>query len=121
MPSEAHAPLSRLRSAGINAVVRDEATLQLNWLWSNAIGGVKIDVPDEDYEDSLELLNLKPSERGLMICPFCKSTDLFLQPINLLSAIAMFFHVLIPMKTVKMRCRSCGKAHRVDRVDGHKT
>jgi hypothetical protein len=35
-------------------VVGTNATL--DWLYSNAVGGVKVDVADEDYERALEVL-----------------------------------------------------------------
>ena len=65
MPQDAHIAYSILRDAGIDAAIRDDRTIQMNWLWSHAIGGVKIDVPDEDYEDALELLKpVNPPEDG---------------------------------------------------------
>lgn len=69
IPSEAHGPLSLIRSAGINAVLRDEATVQVYWFYSQAIGGVRLDVPDEDHNNAQEILELVPSEPGLVFCP----------------------------------------------------
>lgn len=48
---------ARLEGSGITAYIRDENLVTLDWLYSNAVGGVKVDVMDEDYERALELLN----------------------------------------------------------------
>lgn len=46
----------RLEGSGIAAHVRDENMVTLDWLASLAVGGVKVDVADEDYEAALEVL-----------------------------------------------------------------
>ena len=46
---------ARLEGSGITAYVRDENLVTLDWLYSNAVGGVKVDVMDEDYERALEV------------------------------------------------------------------
>jgi hypothetical protein len=40
----------------ITAYIRDENLITLDWLYSNAVGGVKVDVSDEDYEPALQIL-----------------------------------------------------------------
>ncbi len=47
-PTEAHVVLSRLESSGIDAAIRDEFTVIFDWFYSNAIGGVKIEVVEDD-------------------------------------------------------------------------
>jgi hypothetical protein len=114
--SETHAPLSRLHSAGIAAVVRDEHTVQFDWFWSNAIGGVKIDVPDEDYEAASELLNLKPSEAGVILCPHCGSNDVHVRSLSVAAAIFMVLKLPIPCTLQAVDCRACRQSHMVHRV-----
>jgi hypothetical protein len=63
-PYEAHLLVSRLEASGIRAFLRDEYTVTLYWLYSNAIGGVKVDVADEDYERAMELLSLDAAGQG---------------------------------------------------------
>lgn len=55
-PMEAHLLRARLEASGITAYLRDEHTITLDWLYSNLIGGVKVDVGDEDYERAIELM-----------------------------------------------------------------
>ncbi len=57
LPMDAYLLRVRLEGSGINAYVRDENLITLDWLYANAVGGVKVEVMDEDYEQALELLN----------------------------------------------------------------
>jgi hypothetical protein len=52
---------ARLEDSGITSYVRDENLITLDWLYSNAIGGAKLDVADEDYERALELMQAPPA------------------------------------------------------------
>lgn len=61
-PIEAHMLISRLEGNGIPAFIRDEHMVSLDWLASNAIGGVKVDVGDDDYERALELIAAGPAD-----------------------------------------------------------
>jgi len=50
-PAEGQVLWSRLESSGIKAYLRDENMASLD-----AIGGIKIDVADEDYEKAMEFI-----------------------------------------------------------------
>lgn len=60
-PIDAHLLAARLIGNGIPAFLRDEHMVTLDWLASNAIGGVKVEVGDEDYERALELIAAGPA------------------------------------------------------------
>lgn len=60
-PIDAHMLVSRLEGNGIRAYTRDEHMVTLDWLASNAIGGVKVDVSDEDYDRARELIAAGPA------------------------------------------------------------
>ena len=47
---------ARLEGSGITSYVRDENMVAVDWLYSNALGGVKLDVADEDYERARQIL-----------------------------------------------------------------
>jgi hypothetical protein len=47
---------SILDSAGIKCFLSDETTIRMDWLWSNALGGVKLWVRQEDVETAMALL-----------------------------------------------------------------
>ena len=55
-PDQAHLLRMRLEGSGIAAYVRDENMVTLDWLVSLAVGGVKVDVADDDYEAALAIL-----------------------------------------------------------------
>ena len=76
-----------LESEGIVCSIKDEFTIQVNPLYSNAIGGIKLQVLENQVEQALELLNnLNPSTNTTststetsnasdIICPNCGSND----------------------------------------------
>jgi len=47
---------SRLESEGIECFVQDELTVQVNPFYSNAIGGIKLQVRESDLERTIEIL-----------------------------------------------------------------
>lgn len=53
---EAEAARSALAAAAIDATIADENIVAMNWLYSNAIGGVKVLVPEEDLEQAERIL-----------------------------------------------------------------
>ncbi len=112
-PAEAHVALSRLESAGIKAVVRDEFTVTLNWLYSDAIGGVKLEVPDDDETAAREILALPAPEPGLIQCPHCGSPRSSVRTLSVFGAFCLIFRIPIPMTRAFIDCRSCGKTYDV--------
>lgn len=58
-PHEAHLACSALRAAGIDATVADANIVAVNWLYSNAVGGVKVLVREEDLAAAREILDTR--------------------------------------------------------------
>ncbi len=54
---EAESARSALQAAGIDAVLADDEIVALNWLYSNAVGGVKVLVAEEDEERAAAILS----------------------------------------------------------------
>lgn len=50
---------SVLDSAGIECFLSDENVIRMDWLWSNALGGIKLQVREEDVSPAVELLKQK--------------------------------------------------------------
>jgi hypothetical protein len=119
-PTEAHVALTRLVSAGIDAVIRDEFTVTFGWWYSNAIGGVKIDVVEEDFADARTILALQPDEEGMLRCPFCGSSDVGVRVLSVFGAVCMLLNLPIPMTRAIVDCRKCQKTHDVA-IDGKKS
>jgi predicted RNA-binding Zn-ribbon protein involved in translation (DUF1610 family) len=86
--AQAELARSALDAAGIDAEVTDEEVVTMNWLYSNAVGGVRLLVAAEDQAEAIDVLTnaalpdgaaVAPSvaeEPPLVIaCPACGSTD----------------------------------------------
>ncbi|MBI5382265.1 MAG: DUF2007 domain-containing protein [Opitutae bacterium] len=112
-PAEAHVLVARLMSADIPATIRDEYTVTFNWLLSNAIGGVKVEVPDENYATAREIVALPPSEEGLLRCPFCGSDATHVRVVSVFGAVCMLLKIPIPMTRAIVDCHRCKKTHNV--------
>ena len=61
-PFEAQVARARLEAAGIPVFVSDEHTINMQWLYSNALGGVRLQVPLACREEALALLAADNSE-----------------------------------------------------------
>jgi hypothetical protein len=130
---EALVAKSKLDSADVGCFLADENIVRLNWFWSNAVGGVRLQVLDTDSEDAMALLgeeipaSFSAEEIGeeylQPLCPSCHSRDVSFQPFNkgialiLLSLIGLpillgislwfiLFPVWIPSELWK--CEDCG-------------
>lgn len=55
-PEQAHLVASILEGSGVPAYVQDSHLVTMDWFYSNAIGGVRVQVADEDYARALEIL-----------------------------------------------------------------
>jgi hypothetical protein len=55
-PYEAQLVRGKLEAEGIPAVVQDEHLVQMNWTYSQTIGGVQVQVPEEALERARQIL-----------------------------------------------------------------
>lgn len=55
-PQQLYIIKGRLESEGIQCFIKDELTVQSNNFWSNAVGGVKLQVQNQDVERAVALL-----------------------------------------------------------------
>jgi hypothetical protein len=107
-----------LDSAGIESQLADENTVRMDWLWSNAIGGIKLIVDSEDVEAANEILNQPiPNEIDFddsakyeqPHCPECQSLDINFEELYRLMAYGtMFLNFPIPVHRRGWVCHSCG-------------
>ena len=74
------------------------------------MGGVRVEVPDEEVQDALAILGEKPSAEGVLVCPFCGSTDLHVRPLSALAAILVLLRLPLPLRSRTVDCRACGKS-----------
>src|SRR5690606_16863295 len=52
----AHIVKARLEAEGIRVALKDENTIIMQWVWSNALGGIKLQVLERDKEKATAIL-----------------------------------------------------------------
>lgn len=117
-PHEAHLAISRLDAVGIPAYIADEHTITMQWLYSNALGGVKVQVAAEFVEQAKAILQedlsyLLEEEFGKneLTCPQCGSADLRPYTMGKKPALLVFLLLGFPLFFHKhgYQCQSCGE------------
>lgn len=123
-PWEAHIAKGRLESEGVPVFIAHEQHVWLNWMYSNALGGVKLRVASVNAERAGEIINAVASgecEAALRkeipstqdnLCPECKN----LESTSRFSAgtIALIFlmyfagGVIFPARRELHTCSNCG-------------
>ena len=132
-PHESHVWRARLESEGIGCFLADEHTVSANWFYSNAVGGVKLQVRASDSVEARRLLegsearqleSLQDHWRELderhdverfnddadaTSCPRCESTEVFYQkfsrPMVFLSILLL--GIPLPFLSRRWTCRNC--------------
>lgn len=61
-PHEAQIARAKLESEGVPVFVADEHTVSVNWLLSGAVGGIRVQVPEEHAARAVEILQRDDSE-----------------------------------------------------------
>ena len=74
---EAHIVMGRLEEEGIRCWLKDEATATVTPYLTNALGGIKIMVVEEQYERALAILQeINAQKKAKYSCPKCGSNDI---------------------------------------------
>jgi hypothetical protein len=76
---EANLVKAELEAFDVDAVLADDNTVNTNWLWSNAIGGVKVRVPESEIDEALRIMELAAGDpadapESAIVCPACGSS-----------------------------------------------
>lgn len=120
-PHEAHIAKASLEAAGIKSYIADEHTVNAQWLYSNALGGVRLLVSENDAEEACQLLNSDFSQSVeneadiisdvTTTCPFCGSNDLSPYTKGKRPAFLVFLLLGFPLFFLKhgYKCNHCGK------------
>lgn len=128
-PHEAHLAKAFLESEGVDSEIRDELTVQVNNFYSNAVGGVKLVVREEDYDRGVEVLikgdylnNIaKPApvieyvlvenDFDATCCPFCKSENISIkkEPNIWTVVVLLVASIAFPIFKRSYKCYDCEK------------
>ena len=128
-PTEADPVVAWLESEGIECFVSNEHTVTMNWLYSNAIGGVGVQVKAAEVERANEILQavLNPTADGgestlsdsdmdqgsdatsEIRCPQCGSENVHYEKFSrrLVFASWVLLSVPLPFFKKKWKCREC--------------
>lgn len=118
---EAHVSRAKLESEGIPAFVADEHTITANWLYSNAMGGVRLQVPNACAEQAIAILAtdysndvIKEQGHDPLTCAQCGSSDVHVFTKGKSIAFAMFLLLDFPLWPFwrVAKCVACQKAVR---------
>ncbi len=116
-PYEAQIAWAKLDAENIPAFIADEHTINMQWLYSNALGGVRIQVPEE-YADvardilAEDLCEALVQQEGCdsVACPKCGSKDTEYFQFGKRLAFLVFIGLDFPLYPVKdgVKCNKCG-------------
>jgi tetratricopeptide (TPR) repeat protein len=126
-PLEAQMARGLLETAGIPAFVADENTVGANWLYSNAVGGVRLQVRAEDVDRARDVLAATPvaddsadddetdfEDEGQyeddVTCPVCGSERVHEEKYNRRATFLAWALLGFPVPVVRHRwkCDACG-------------
>jgi DNA-directed RNA polymerase subunit M/transcription elongation factor TFIIS len=128
-PNQAHVVRSRLEAEGIRAALDGEHHISMDWLISNAIGGVKLLVHERDLESAKRILqetcpSIRDEETGDETddgvssegCPCCGSNDVCRERLKtrLIFLSILLLGIPLPFLSRKMVCETCGHKWRAN-------
>lgn len=113
-PDDAYLAASCLEGSGLSPNIRDGHTIAVDWFYSQAIGGVKLEVPDSEYERAVEILGLPPASEPVFKCPYCQSTEVKPRQLSVLNALAiMIFWIAVPVAARRADCLGCKRSLKI--------
>ena len=112
-PEEAHLLRARLEAGGVRAFVQDENIVQMNWLYSNAIGGVRVQISEEDIQEAQAILKQAQFDLPDVVdidCPQCGSIEVGPDELPRRISFAALLVLNFPFLFAKhrYRCSACG-------------
>jgi transposase-like protein len=116
---EAQLAKGKLEAAGIETFLANENIVSLDWFYSNAVGGLRLQVAEEDLEDATAILadpipdEIIEEPSGVVYtqphCPRCDSLDIGFETINRLWSYGLMFVIApIPVRRSDWKCQNCG-------------
>lgn len=123
-PYQAQIAKARLVSVGIPVYIENEHTVNMYWLYSHAMGGVRVAVPDDRVEDAKYLIEKDFSQdideefdQPALKCPHCQSYAV--EPYTEGKRPAFFLFAVIGFPLFKYKhgykCNDCEKFFEIEK------
>jgi len=120
-----------LESAGIECFLADDNIVRMDWFYSNAVGGIKLQVKPEDAEAAIEVLE-QPIPGSFDVdgvgdyrqprCPKCNSMDTTFEELNEpVAYTSAWLGVPVPLHAKGWSCKSCGHAWEAEGAGGRES
>lgn len=107
-PEEAHIVAAKLESEGISTFIANENTIGMNFLWSQAVGGVQLLINKNDEGAAREILDLPPPPIAEERCPKCGNDQTkYVHGPKMLTTILFFFGLPVPFFKKNWLCLKC--------------
>jgi hypothetical protein len=113
-PIQANLEKELLAQEGIDCYLRDIYITDMNWLYTNAVGGIKLMIKKSDLSRATEALKVFESkitavEDFPVTCPSCGGTDVTLINPTWLQGLIFILVLAIPspFRSRKYKCRLC--------------
>ena len=110
--AEADALCTQLEDNGIKTFVPDQGAVTANPLFANAIGGIRVQIDENDLPRAREILkdNAPTAARGMFECPECRSDSVRYENVSKRFAFLTLLLIGIPLLWFKRQCRceACG-------------
>lgn len=109
--TEAQVTTSKLESEGIRTMLMDEKTIDSDPLISQAIGGVKLLVFNNDFEKAVDIYNnireyQKDKNGNALHCTNCNSTRALIAPLERKNVFFMLFPFFEKTKYICNDCKT---------------
>ncbi len=112
---DANIIMGRLEEEGINCWLKDENTVTIDPILTNAVGGIKLMVPDSQAERAFELLKqFRSEQKSILKCSRCGSSNVELvttprKASNWIGALIGFLFMSVALSGDKVyHCFDCG-------------
>jgi hypothetical protein len=122
-PLQAHLASTKLEAEGIECCISDENIVGMYWLYSQAVGGVKLQVREKDVERARLMLQLPQEQKDAVVekeeiqqkesgtcCPKCSSEEIEYEKYSKKAFYLTILFLGFPALFRKDRygCNSCG-------------
>jgi len=109
--TEANVMKAKLDSEGIRTMLMDEKTIDSDPLISQAIGGVKLLVHKDSFDQAVEVYNtvrlyVKDENGKAKICPSCGSDRILVAPLQRINLFFMLFPFFERKRHICNQCKT---------------